>query len=112
MQQVADWLERLGVGQYAKSFADNGIDDISILHHLTIKTSRGLVLLGHRRKMLHAIAFAFVASHARTRWFTRNHGAGPLMPYHGYYFSTSRVQNHSCGNFPEGFRPPRARTRA
>jgi hypothetical protein len=35
MQEVADWLERLGVGQYAKSFAENGIDDISILHHLT-----------------------------------------------------------------------------
>jgi hypothetical protein len=34
MQQVADRLERLGVGQYAKWFADNGIDDISILHHI------------------------------------------------------------------------------
>jgi hypothetical protein len=25
MQQVADWLERLGLGQYAQRFADNDI---------------------------------------------------------------------------------------
>jgi SAM domain (Sterile alpha motif) len=26
MQQVADWLEKLGLGQYAQRFAENGID--------------------------------------------------------------------------------------
>jgi hypothetical protein len=26
MQQVADWLEKLGLGQYARRFAENGID--------------------------------------------------------------------------------------
>jgi hypothetical protein len=26
MQQIADWLEKLGVGQYAQRFAENDID--------------------------------------------------------------------------------------
>jgi hypothetical protein len=41
MQQIAEWLERLGLGQYAKSFAEN---DISFQSYLIsrIKTSRTL----------------------------------------------------------------------
>ena len=27
MQQVADWLEKLGLGQYAQRFAENDIDE-------------------------------------------------------------------------------------
>ena len=34
MQQVADWLEKLGLGQYAQRFAENEID-VSVLRHLT-----------------------------------------------------------------------------
>jgi SAM domain (Sterile alpha motif) len=34
MQQIADWLEKLGMSEYAKAFADNGID-VSVLPHLT-----------------------------------------------------------------------------
>jgi hypothetical protein len=34
MQQIAEWLEKLGLGQYAQRFAENGID-VSLLHHLT-----------------------------------------------------------------------------
>jgi hypothetical protein len=30
MQQVADWLEKLGLGQYAERFAENDID-VSVL---------------------------------------------------------------------------------
>jgi SAM domain (Sterile alpha motif) len=26
MQQIADWLEKFGLGQYAQRFADNDID--------------------------------------------------------------------------------------
>ena len=26
MQQIADWLEKLGLGQYAQRFAENDID--------------------------------------------------------------------------------------
>ena len=56
MQQIADWLEKLGLGQYAQSFAENGID-VSVLPHLTEQDLKDLgVLLGHRRKMLVAIA--------------------------------------------------------
>jgi class 3 adenylate cyclase/tetratricopeptide (TPR) repeat protein len=56
MQQLADWLEKLGIGQYAKRFAENGID-ISVLPDLKDEDFDRLgVLLGHRRKMLRAIA--------------------------------------------------------
>ena len=33
MQQVAGWLEKLGLGQYAQRFAENGID-FSVLGYL------------------------------------------------------------------------------
>ncbi|ANV99120.1 adenylate/guanylate cyclase domain-containing protein [Bradyrhizobium icense] len=56
MQQIADWLENLGLGQYAKRFAENGID-VSVLSELRDEDFDRLgVLLGHRRKMLRAIA--------------------------------------------------------
>src|SRR5271163_511581 len=55
MQQIADWLEKLGLGQYAQRFAENGID-VSVLPHLTDQDLEKLgVLLGHRRKMLATI---------------------------------------------------------
>ena len=55
MQQVADWLEKLGLGQYAQRFAENGID-FSVLGYLTDQDLEKIgVLLGHRRKMLAAI---------------------------------------------------------
>ena len=56
MPRVADWLETLGLGQYAQPFAANGID-FDVLPDLTDKDLEKLgVLLGHRRKMLRAIA--------------------------------------------------------
>jgi class 3 adenylate cyclase/tetratricopeptide (TPR) repeat protein len=56
MQQMAQWLEDIGLSQYAQCFAENGID-VSVLQHLTDKDLRDIgVLLGHRRKMLAAIA--------------------------------------------------------
>src|SRR6516165_9642702 len=56
MQQVADWLKELGLEQYAGSFAENGID-ASVLRYLTDQDLEKIgVLLGHRRKMLPAIA--------------------------------------------------------
>ena len=55
MQQVADWLERLGMSEYAQRFAENGID-FSVLPDLTDQDLKDLgVALGHRRKMLRAI---------------------------------------------------------
>jgi class 3 adenylate cyclase len=55
MQQIADWLEKLGMSEYAQRFADNGVD-LNVLPDLTDQDLRELgVLLGHRRKMLRAI---------------------------------------------------------
>ena len=56
MQQISDWLEKLGLEQYALRFAENGID-LGVLPELTDQDFDRLgVLLGHRRKMLRAIA--------------------------------------------------------
>jgi class 3 adenylate cyclase len=56
MQQIADWLEKLGMSEYAGRFVENGID-FSVLPHLTDQDLKDVgVLLGHRRKMLAAIA--------------------------------------------------------
>ena len=56
MQQVADWLEKLGLSEYAARFAENEID-VSVLRYLTDQDLKDIgVLLGHRRKMLAAIS--------------------------------------------------------
>jgi glc operon protein GlcG len=56
MQQIAEWLEKLGMSEYAQRFAENGVD-VSVLPHLTDQDLKDIgVLLGHRRKMLAAIA--------------------------------------------------------
>src|SRR5215470_6803417 len=56
MPGIADWLETLGMAEYAERFAENGID-ISVLRHLTDQDLKDIgVLLGHRRKILAAIA--------------------------------------------------------
>jgi class 3 adenylate cyclase len=57
MQQIADWLEKLGMSEYAQRFAENDID-FTILSDLTDHDLEkiGVVSLGHRRKLLRAIA--------------------------------------------------------
>jgi len=56
MQQIADWLEKLGMSEYAQRFAENRID-FSVLGELTDQDLKELgVVLGDRRKMLRAIA--------------------------------------------------------
>jgi predicted ATPase/class 3 adenylate cyclase len=56
MPEISYWLETLGMSEYAERFAENGID-ISVLRHLTDQDLKDIgVLLGHRRKMLAAIA--------------------------------------------------------
>jgi class 3 adenylate cyclase len=57
MQKVADWLEKLGVGQYAQRFVENEIT-LSILPDLTDADLKelGVSALGHRRLLLRAIA--------------------------------------------------------
>ena len=56
MQQVANWLAKLGMSEYAQRFAENRID-FSVLPDLTDQDLEKLgVFLGDRRKMLRAIA--------------------------------------------------------
>jgi class 3 adenylate cyclase/predicted ATPase len=56
MQQIAEWLEKLGMSEYALRFAENRID-LSVLPDLTDQDLEKLgVVLGDRRKMLRAIA--------------------------------------------------------
>ena len=61
LQEIADWLEKLGLGQYAQRFAENEID-ISVLPHLRDQDLKDIgVPLGHRRKILVAIELAGAA---------------------------------------------------
>jgi predicted ATPase/class 3 adenylate cyclase len=56
MRQVADWLAKLGLGQYAQRFAENDIN-FDILADLTDQDLKdiGISSLGHRRQVLRAI---------------------------------------------------------
>src|SRR5262249_47646121 len=57
MQQIAGWLEELGLGQYAQRFAENDISFV-ILPDLSDQDLEkiGVASLGHRRQLLRAIA--------------------------------------------------------
>jgi class 3 adenylate cyclase/predicted ATPase len=56
MQQIADWLETLGMSEYSRLFVENRID-FSVLPDLTDQDLEKLgVVLGDRRKILRAIA--------------------------------------------------------
>ena len=57
MQQIADWLEKLGLGQYAQRFAENDIN-FALLSKLTDAdlNELGVTSLGHRKRLLEAIA--------------------------------------------------------
>src|SRR5215211_1923384 len=56
MKSIAEWLGSIGLGEYAQRFAENAID-LSVIRDVTEQDLKDLgVLLGHRRKMLRAIA--------------------------------------------------------
>src|SRR5262249_40376301 len=56
MNGIAEWLASIGLSEYAQRFADNAID-LSVVRDLTEQDLKELgVLLGHRRKILRAIA--------------------------------------------------------
>jgi SAM domain (Sterile alpha motif) len=58
MQEIADWLE-LGMSEYAKRFAENGIG-AAALPHLTDQDLKDIgVLLGHRRTILAAVTHSW-----------------------------------------------------
>jgi SAM domain (Sterile alpha motif) len=56
MQQISDWLEKLGMSELPQRFAENRID-LAVLPDLTDRDLKDLgVILGDRRKILRAIA--------------------------------------------------------
>jgi class 3 adenylate cyclase len=56
LKDIAEWLTSMGLPEYAQQFANNAID-LSVLCDLTEQDLKDLgVLLGHRRKILRAIA--------------------------------------------------------
>jgi len=80
MQQIGDWLEKLGLSEYAHGFAENDID-FTILGDLTDQDLEkiGVASLGHRRKLLRAIATLEMADRG-TRADTVVSSAAPLPP--------------------------------
>jgi len=54
---IAEWLRGLGLERYAPAFRDNDIDR-EVLHSLTTEDLRelGIASIGHRRRVLDAIA--------------------------------------------------------
>ena len=55
-RNAADWLEKLGMSEYAQRFAENKID-VSVLRHLTDQDLKDIgVPLGHRPKILAAVS--------------------------------------------------------
>ena len=62
---VAAWLRGLGLEQYAPAFRDNDVDG-EVLPQLTADDliSIGVTSVGHRRKLLAAIAALGASSHA------------------------------------------------
>jgi class 3 adenylate cyclase/predicted ATPase len=65
---IAEWLGLLGLSEHAPVFAENRIDDLSVLPDLSDQDLKEIgIPLGHRRKMLRAIAAL--------------HTAGPPAPF-------------------------------
>jgi SAM domain (Sterile alpha motif) len=71
---IAAWLDGLGLGQYTQAFRDNEVDE-RVLPSLTAEDLKdlGVKLVGHRRRLLDAIARlgaeapVATATEARTR---------------------------------------------
>ena len=76
MQRIADWLEKLGLGQYAQRFAENDIN-FAILPDLTDQDLKelGVASLGHRRQLLRGITELKGGDTA-----TRNPAVEPFAP--------------------------------
>jgi hypothetical protein len=91
MQDLAHWLEELGMSEYAQRIAENDID-FAILVELIDKDLEkiGVKSLGHRRKILRAIAAlngTVVMSMARL-WRDqgkRDDARGLLAPVYGWF---------------------------
>ena len=93
MTGIAEWLASIGLGEYAQRFAENAID-LSVVRDLTEQDLKDLgVLLGHRRKMLRAIAELDEAALAAGRNGDRTGaaGRGRATPTYGDVLRSGRL---------------------
>ena len=80
MKDIAEWLASLDLGESLQRFAENAID-LSVIRDLTENDLKELgVLLGHRRKMLRAIAEFAEISPARWKRPPSQGGIVPTTP--------------------------------
>src|SRR5215469_6410304 len=71
MEEIADWLEKLGMSEYTQSFAEHRID-VSVLRYLTDQDPKDIgIPLGHRRKILAAIGELTAAARATPKFAAR-----------------------------------------
>ena len=80
MQEIADWLDKLGMSEYAQCFAENRID-FSVLPDLTDHDLEKIgVLLGDRRKILRAIAALGDSGKAAHKTTASAHATSAVRP--------------------------------
>ncbi|MGO1120530.1 adenylate/guanylate cyclase domain-containing protein [Rhodovibrionaceae bacterium A322] len=74
MDELTDWLETIGLAQYARVFEENGVDRATLVY-LSEEDLIGLgLLLGHRRRLQAALAEDFAKlPQAQARLFSQNH---------------------------------------
>jgi SAM domain (Sterile alpha motif) len=97
MQQVADWLEKLGLGQYAQRFAENDIS-FSVLPDLTDQHLKEIgVSLGHRLQLLRAITELTSRESRCHCTVCRSTGHRRASPSHGYVLRPRRFDRKLLG---------------
>jgi len=75
MEEIADWLEKLGMSEYTQCFTEHRID-VSVLRYLTDQDLKDIgIPLGHRRKILAAIG-ALTGTARATPKFAAGKGPG------------------------------------
>ena len=103
MQHIAEWLTKIGLERYAPAFVDNDID-MSVLRYLTDADLEKIgVSLGHRRKLLAAIAAldgsAPLATSGRNKDPTRGR-APPTDADHLPCGAASNLRSRRCRRAP------------
>src|SRR5690242_9369406 len=79
MEPIIQWLQGLGLGQYGEAFVQADID-LAILPDLTDADLEKLgITLGHRKKLLRAIAALSEAGEARRREAPRPAAKSPVI---------------------------------
>ena len=110
---VVVWLRSLGLGKYEAAFRENEIDE-TVLPNLTAEDLKelGVTALGHRRKLLDAIAALRVDAGAKApnlaeepartigcdaNWTGRRRSRWRASTYHGDVLRSCRFDQHLCG---------------